>query len=200
MEGANVLRPMLVWGNSNRSVQTNKLSITVYPFPIMMTGVWGTIISALIGGISGIAVVLLREKLNQDRKISKTRRALYAEIDSAEIEVAKNLIEGGYSQPFYRQVDFLPTDVYDQNVGEIGLLDESEIDAVIEYYSLAKTVRSETSALHTVAEDDDYEYQVGQSAIGSLKNDLSTLIDRQEKALAELRTELNVEDTFNDED
>ena len=166
----------------------------------MTTGVWGTIISALIGGSSGIAVVLLREKLNQDRKISKTRRALYAEIDSADIEVAKTLIEGGYSQPFYRQVDFLPTDVYDQNVGEIGLLDESEIDAVIEYYSLAKTVRSETSALHTVAEDDDYEYQVGQSAIGSLRSDLSALIDRQEKALSELRTELNVEDTFNDED
>jgi hypothetical protein len=166
----------------------------------MATGIWGTIISALIGGLSGIFVVLLREKLNQDRKISKTRRALYAEIDTAEIESAKDLIEGGHSQPFYRQVDFLPTDVYDQNVGEIGLLDESEIDAVIAYYSLAKTVRSETSALHTVAEDDDYEYGVGQSAIRSLKNDLSTLIDRQETALAELRTDLNVDDTSINED
>lgn len=157
----------------------------------MTTGIWGTIIPALIGGFSGIAVVLVREKLNQDRKISKTRRALYAEIDSAEIELAKDLIEGGYSQPFYRQVDFLPTKVYDQNVGDIGLLDEGEIDTIIAYYSLAKTVRSETSALHTIAEDDDYEYEVGQSAIGSLKNDLSTLIDRQETALDELGTELD---------
>jgi len=166
----------------------------------MLTGISGTIISALIGGISGIGVVLLREKINKDRKISKTRRALYAEIDSADIELAKELIEGGYSQPFYRQVDFLPTDVYDQNVGEIGLMEESEIDAVISYYSLAKTVRSETSALHTVAEDDEYEYQVGQSAIGSMKNDLSALIDRQETALAELRTELDEDIVSSDED
>jgi len=165
----------------------------------MLTEIWGTIISALIGGFSGIGVVLLREKLNQGRKISKTRRALYAEIDSADIGTAKDLIEGGgYSQPFYRQVDFLPTDVYDQNIGEIGLLEESEIDAVIAYYSLAKTVRSETSALHTVAEDDDYEFQVGQSAIGSLKNDLSILIDRQETAIAELRAELDKDDLSSD--
>lgn len=84
---------------------------------------------------------------------------------------------------------FLPTDVYDQHVGSIGLLSEDEIEAVVQYYSLAKTVRSESSALHTIAEGDDYEYQVGQSAIKSMKNDLKNLIDRQEKALEELQVE-----------
>ena len=156
-----------------------------------VSAMWGNIISALIGALSALGIVLVKEWLNRDQQISKTRRALYAEINSAEIEVAKDLIEGSYSQPFYRQVNFLPTDVYDQNVGDIGLLDEDEIEAVVAYYSLAKTVRSETSALHTVAEDDEYEYQVGQSAIGSLKSDLSILIDRQETALDKLEAEFN---------
>jgi len=161
---------------------------------------WENIISALIGALTALGVVLLRERLNRDQRISKTRRALYAEIDSAEIEVAKDLIEGEYSQPFYRQVDFLPTDVYDQNVGDVGLLTEKEIEAIISYYSLAKTVRSETSALHTIAEEDEYEYQVGQSAIESLKGDLSVLIDRQEIALEELKAEFGEHDPQEEKD
>jgi len=157
----------------------------------MATSIWGNIAPAFIGAFSGLAVVLLREKLTRNKQASKTRKALFAEIDSADIEVAKDLIEDGYAQPFYRQVDFLPTDVYDQNVGHIGLLSESEIEAVISYYSLAKTVQSETASLHTIAEDDEYEFQVGQAAIKSLKNDLSALIERQEAALDELEAEFD---------
>lgn len=72
----------------------------------MEPGIVGNLASALIGAGTGIAVVLLREYINRGKQVSKTRRALYAEIESADIEVAKELIEDGYAQPFYGQVDF----------------------------------------------------------------------------------------------
>lgn len=153
----------------------------------MEPGIIGSVVSALIGAGAGIGVVLIRERITRGKQVSKTRRALYAEIESADIEVAKELIDDGYAQPYYRQVDFLPTDVYDEHVGDIGLLSAHEIEAVVQFYSLAKTVRSETSALHTIAETDDYDAQTGMAAIGSLRNDLSTLITRQNRALRELQ-------------
>ena len=141
----------------------------------MVLPILESILPALIGALSGIGVVLLRDKLNKGEKVTKARRAIYAEMTSADLEVAQELIDDGYAQPFYRQVDFLPTDVYDNHVSNIGLLTEDEIASIVAYYSLAKTVKSETSALHAIAEGEGYEHLVGQSAIGSLKNDLETL-------------------------
>ena len=148
----------------------------------MEPGVVGSVLSALIGAAAGIVTVIWRERSSKDRKISKTWRAIYTEIDSANLEVARELIECNHAQPFYRWVDFLATNAYDQHIGNLELLLEEEIEAVVQYYSLAKVVRSESSELYNIAESDEYEYFVGQSAIKSIRNDLSNFITRQESA------------------
>lgn len=93
---------------------------------------------------SALGVVLVRGHI--ENNTYRRQGALYAEIDSVNLTVAKELIKDGYAQPFYRQVDFLFTDIYNQHAVNIGLLTEEETEAVISFYSLAKTVRSDASA------------------------------------------------------
>ena len=96
------------------------------------------VIGAGIGVVGSLGAVSLRHWLQTRRQRTSLRKALLAEIEST------NWITDGELATLTEELksrdithSYFPTSVYDENIGQIGLLEDDELNHVIQYYSTA---------------------------------------------------------------
>lgn len=136
------------------------------------------LLGSVIGLIGTLAAVYLGYRLNRQKEQAKLRKALRAEIESTkwltedtlpEIEAA--LDERGVTH------DYFPTEVYNANLGNLGLLNDDEIEHVIRYYNLAQIASIQ---MHSIYEGDN-------GVTDFVEHTLNDLITRRRKVLNALK-------------
>lgn len=153
----------------------------------------GNIISGVIGAAAVVLVAYLREYLDKRTRRRKLRRALYAELQSTNtLDAAVGMLKSSSGQYFYTQHDFIPTDVYQSNLADIGLLSEEEIESVIEHYSKAIIAKEEREGCAKVMDSEESSYDQQSSAVRSFKNTLSYLQDTRQDAMESLEYHLEI--------
>jgi hypothetical protein len=103
---------------------------------MMLLNDWIPLLSAITGGLlTGLATIMVDVRRSNSKK-RQLRRAFSAEIQgsSERMDTLLERVEGD-QVPIQHLTDAgFPTEVYQQNLGDIGQLTESEIVAILEYY------------------------------------------------------------------
>ncbi|SET54469.1 hypothetical protein [Natrinema hispanicum] len=159
----------------------------------------GNILSGIIGASAVIIVAYLREYLRKRTKRRKIRSALYAEIQATNtLGAAEDMLDSASGSYFYIEHDFIPTNVYQSNLADIGLLSEDEIEKVVEYYTNALIAKEERAGCSKVENDDDASLEQRMSAAGTFKSTISYLQDARQEAMESL--ECHMDTPPNDEE
>lgn len=152
----------------------------------------GNILSGIIGATAVIIVAYLREYLRKRTKRRKVRSALHAEILATNtLSAAEDMLESASGSYFYIEHDFIPTDVYQSNLADLGLLSEDEIEKVVEYYSNALIAKEERAGCSKVENNDDASLEQRMSATDTLKSTISYLQDARQEALGSLESHMD---------
>lgn len=141
------------------------------------------ILTALIGFVGGaisrIIYVIYKTRIRR----RKLRKSLHAEIktmdwlEKSDLATIRDKIEerGGVSHTHF------PTRIYDTLTEELGLLSDSELEAVISYYSTAHIAKEQLSSLRD-GEGDATDFTEGT---------LNDAIYKRDKAIKELESRMN---------
>lgn len=116
-------------------------------------GVLGLIATVIIGFLGSFGLYWNQRR---DRR-RKLRKALRSEINAmSDIEnMAKTVTESGIDfdgWPFPHTSPII-NEVYSGNTSDVGILSDSEVDKVVEYYSLASDIERGIEAVHAERED-----------------------------------------------
>jgi hypothetical protein len=139
----------------------------------------------LLASIIGIAgSFILYEKRKSDNR-AKLKRALAFEIREMDLEETVDTLESINDPPPQTRLneaqippaDALPTTVYESNTGDLGLLDESEIDEVVDFYT---TIIKYKSVIRAIREDPD---EAPMPDHETLVNQISDISERQDELL-----------------
>lgn len=144
-----------------------------------------------------------REK-QRELELEKLRRALLREIEAVEgvSTLAKN-----YNPNYSLYTRIFPSTIYDNNSKDIGLLNSTEIEAVVEYYTLVDLVNDHLAAqrkLDTKIERSVFEqvyyaisfswllhWRERKNRTQMTREKLSQLADARSRAISELRENLD---------
>lgn len=150
------------------------------------------IISGIIGAAAVVLVAYLREFLSKRTKRQKLRRALYAELQATNtLSAAEDMLNTASGSYFYTKHDFIPTNVYQSNLADIGLLSEDEIESVVNYYTNATIAKEEREGCEKIDNDDEASLEQRMSAADTFKHTLSYLQDARFEALESLEPHIN---------
>lgn len=152
----------------------------------------GNILSGIIGAAAVIIVAYLREYLSKRTKRRKVRSALYAELQATNtLGSAEEMLRSDSGSYFFIEHDFIPTDVYQSNLADIGLLSEDEIESVVEYYTNAVIAKEQRAASSIIESDDDASLQQRMSAADSFRSTISYLQDARQEAMDSLESNMD---------
>lgn len=153
----------------------------------------GNILSGIIGASAVIIVAYLREYLRKRTKRRKVRNALYAEIRSTNtLRAAEDMLDSDSGYYFYIEHDFIPTNVYQSNLADIGLLSEDEIEKVVNYYTNALIAKEERAGCSKIENDDDASLEQGMSATHTFKCTISYLQGARQEAMESLESQIDI--------
>lgn len=124
------------------------------------------LLGSVIGLIGTLAAVYFGYRLNRQKEQAKLRKALRAEIESTKWLTEDTLpeIEAALDERAVTH-DYFPTEVYNANLGNLGLLDDDEIEHVIRYYNLAQIASIQ---VHNIYEGDNGVTEFVEHTLGNL--------------------------------
>lgn len=152
----------------------------------------GNIISGIVGAVAVIVVAYLREYLDKRTRKRKLRSALLAELKSTNsLGAAVDMLRSDSGNYFYTHHDFIPTDVYESNLDDIGLLSENEISSIVNYYNRAIIAKEERAGTAIVVDDEERSFTEEASAVTTLTSTLEYLQTAREEAIEALESEMD---------
>lgn len=136
------------------------------------------LLGSIIGLIGTLVAVYLGYRLNRQKEQAKLRKALRAEIESTQWLTKDTLpeIEAALNERTVTH-DYFPTEVYTANLGNLGLLDDDEIEHVIRYYNLAQIASIQA---HNI-------YEGENDVTDFVEHTLDTLVTRRREVLTVLK-------------
>lgn len=155
----------------------------------LTSGSLATIVAGVLGLLGGFFSRTGKYWLKKRERRTKVRRSLLAEIQTTKgtIEAAAEIKDFCEFDPVHTVI---PTETYDNQANDIGLLSSHEIGPIVEYYSVAQVGKQQ---LNEINEDKKKRAFVNETApsLKSTRNEAEKMLKKHDRMFGGIRYKLS---------